>query len=98
MIEELDPTSERLQISEENIKLVLRTLKFFMEIAIKTNPCLFKSVVTGIQRISGETLYSGINNFKFNTMLSSSLNKHYGVTEGEMDFLIKQYLGDFENL
>ena len=57
---------------------------------LKTNPYLEKGVITGIFRISKESLFSGINNLKVYSMLNNQFGEYFGFTESEVDALLQK--------
>lgn len=59
--------------------------------ALKTNPYLEKGIITGILRISKESLFSDINNLKIYSMLNSKYGDFFGFTEQEVTDLITRY-------
>jgi hypothetical protein len=58
--------------------------------ALKNNPYLNRAVITGILRIAKESLFSGINNLKVYSILHSRYSEHFGFTEAEMDYVLRQ--------
>lgn len=58
--------------------------------ALKTNPYLHKAVITGILRISKESLFSGLNNLEVYSVLQNEYSQYFGFTEKEMDYIIKK--------
>ncbi len=58
--------------------------------ALKTNPYLFKAVLTGILRVSKESLFSGLNNIKVYSMLNPRYGNYFGFTEEETLSILKQ--------
>ena len=57
--------------------------------ALKTNPYLEKSVITGILRIAKESLFSGLNNVTVYTLLHSKYSEYFGFTEAEVDDILQ---------
>lgn len=57
--------------------------------ALKDNVYLYKAVVTGILRVSWESLFSGLNNLKVHTVLDKRYSRHFGFTEDEVTDLFK---------
>ncbi len=55
--------------------------------ALKTNPSLAHGVLTGVQRISKESIFSGLNNIKVNTPLNTSSDERFGFTRAEVSAL-----------
>ena len=60
----------------------------FFSAALKDNPFLFKSVLTGILRVSRESLFSGLNNLKSYSMLHPKYAAYFGFTETEVSSLL----------
>ncbi|AGY77747.1 AAA family ATPase [Clostridium autoethanogenum] len=59
--------------------------------ALKDNPYVEKSLITGILRVAKESIFSGLNNLKVYSILSLRFNDKFGFTEEEMKELIKYY-------
>lgn len=57
---------------------------------LKTNPYLERAVLTGILRISKESMFSGLNNVKMHSILSNKYTEHFGFTQAEVDILLKK--------
>ncbi len=58
---------------------------------LKDNPYLYKSVVTGILRVSRESLFSGVNNLELYTVLDERYSQYFGFTEAEMENLLRDF-------
>lgn len=56
--------------------------------ALKTNPYLERAVITGILRVSKESLFSGLNNLKVYSLLSAKYSPYFGLTEAEVADLL----------
>ena len=59
--------------------------------ALKTNDALEKGVMTGCLRISKESIFTGLNNFKAYSILYKSKNEYFGFTEKETLQLLEDY-------
>jgi hypothetical protein len=59
--------------------------------ALKDNPSLQLSVITGCLRISKESIFTGLNNLEVVSILSDSYSEHFGFTQGEMDTMLGYY-------
>jgi len=59
----------------------------FFGAALKGNPHLFKGVMTGILRISKESIFSDLNNLKVMTLLEPEYADCFGFTEAEVQAL-----------
>ncbi len=60
--------------------------------ALKTNPALAYGVLTGVQRISKESIFSGLNNIKVNTPLAPLSDERFGFTQEEV-YALASYAG-----
>lgn len=67
----------------------------FLSAALKGNPYLEFSVLTGILRVAKESIFSGLNNLAVSTILDKDFN-HFGLTEEEVEELLKYYELDYE--
>ncbi len=64
-------------------KLVSFTRNLFNN-TFKTNPYLERAIMTGVTRVSKESLFSDLNNLKVITMTSTSYSSCFGFTEQEV--------------
>ena len=62
----------------------------FLGSALKTNPALGFAVLTGITRISKESIFSGLNNLKVCSVLSNHYNDIFGFTQEEAATLLAE--------
>ena len=60
--------------------------------ALKTNPALAYGVLTGVQRISKEPIFSGLNNIEVNTPLAPLSDERFGFTQEEV-YALASYTG-----
>jgi len=58
--------------------------------ALKDNSSLAKAVLTGITRVSQESLFSGLNNIEVYSLLREEYGQYFGFTEAEVIRLIAQ--------
>ena len=59
--------------------------------ALKTNDALEKGIMTGCLRISKESIFTGLNNFKAYSILYKSKNEYFGFTKKEILQLLEDY-------
>jgi Predicted AAA-ATPase/PD-(D/E)XK nuclease superfamily len=52
--------------------------------ALKSNPYLHRAVLTGILRVSKESLFSGLNNLEVYSMFNAQYSEYFGFTEAEV--------------
>ena len=59
--------------------------------ALKTNDALEKGVLTGCLRIAKESNFTGLNNFKVNSIFDGDENQQFGFMQNEIDILLEKY-------
>lgn len=59
--------------------------------AFKTNPYLERAIMTGITRVSKESIFSDLNNLQVITTTSDKYAKCFGFTEGEVCAALDEY-------
>ncbi|MFO0761649.1 MAG: AAA family ATPase [Byssovorax sp.] len=71
-------------------KEILDLMRSFLGAGLKSNPHLFRAVVTGILRVAKENLFSGLNNLGVYTLLAPEFNTCFGFTETEVTDLLER--------
>lgn len=59
--------------------------------ALKTNDCLQFAVLTGCLRVSKESIFTGLNNFKVLSIADARFDEHFGFTDEEVRLLLADY-------
>ena len=59
--------------------------------ALKTNDFLYFAVLTGCLRVSKESIFTGLNNFKVLTITDQRFDENFGFTDDEVRALLKMY-------
>ena len=59
--------------------------------ALKTNDYLQFAVLTGCLRVSKESIFTGLNNFKVLSITDSRFDEHFGFTDAEVQTLLDDY-------
>ena len=59
--------------------------------ALKTNEFLQFAVLTGCLRVSKESIFTGLNNFKILSITDARFDEHFGFTEAEVPQLLTDY-------
>ncbi|MFQ9150136.1 MAG: AAA family ATPase, partial [Eubacteriales bacterium] len=59
--------------------------------ALKTNEYLQFAVLTGCLRISKESIFTGLNNFKVLSIMDTRFDEHFGFTDSEVMRLLEDY-------
>lgn len=66
-------------------------IRSLLESALKTNPYLEKCVITGCLRISKESIFTGLNNLKVDSVLHADYGDAFGFTEKEVEEMLSYY-------
>ncbi|MCL1790884.1 MAG: ATP-binding protein [Peptococcaceae bacterium] len=66
-------------------------MRLFLGEALKTNEALKFAVVTGCLRISRESIFTGLNNIRTNTITSKLHSEHFGFTDSEVRKMLDEY-------
>ena len=70
-------------------------MRNFMSMVFKDNTSVFRGVITGILRVSKESIFSGLNNIDVDTLLDRPMCTAFGFTQVDVDTLLDSYsLGD----
>ena len=59
--------------------------------ALKTNEALDFAVLTGCLRVSKESIFTGLNNFKILSITDTRFDEHFGFTDEEVEHLLAFY-------
>ncbi len=90
LIDEYDVPLDKAYANGYYDRMVAFLRGFFGE-AFKTNPDLYFAVVTGCLRISKESIFTGINNLKVDTITDTRYDEYFGFTEGDVRTLLADY-------
>lgn len=66
-------------------------IRNMFEYALKTNDSLKFAVLTGCMRISKESIFTGLNNFKILSITDTRFDEHFGFTDEEVERLLEFY-------
>ena len=66
-------------------------IRSLFESALKTNPYLERSIITGCLRISKESIFTGLNNLKVDSVLRTEYGDSFGFTESEVEAMLAYY-------
>ena len=69
----------------------IKFFKTFYGTTFKDNQYLEKTVITGVSRVAKESIFSGANNFDVYTILDNEFSSDFGITEQEMEKMIKDF-------
>ncbi|WP_270622409.1 AAA family ATPase [[Clostridium] innocuum] len=70
---------------------MMEFLRNVFNAALKTNDALEKGVLTGCLRIAKESIFTGLNNFKVNSIFDGDENQQFGFMQNEIDILLEKY-------
>lgn len=65
--------------------------KYIAEWCLKTNDSLYFAVLTGCLRVSKESIFTGLNNFKVLSITDHRFDEHFGFTDDEVCRLLTAY-------
>lgn len=81
-----DSQKERyLQIMDGQAKRSDYTAALSFEEGLESNPYLEFAVITGCLRITKESIFTGLNNLKINSILSANYDEYFGFLQTEID-------------
>lgn len=66
-------------------------MRTFMGKVFKDNTDIFRGVITGILRVSKESIFSGLNNIDVDTILDAPMCTSFGFTQEETDRMLDDY-------
>ena len=66
-------------------------IRNLFENVLKTNDHLFLAVLTGCLRVAKESIFTGLNNFKVNSLTSVTFDEFFGFTDCEIKKLLEYY-------
>ena len=90
LIDEYDVPLDKAHVNGYYDQMVAFLRGFFGE-AFKTNPDLCFAVVTGCLRISKESIFTGINNLKVDTITDKRYDEYFGFTEDDVQKMLDDY-------
>jgi len=91
LIDEYD-TPIQTGFMEGYYKDIVDFFKTFMGAVLKDNDTyIYKAVLTGILRVSKESIFSDLNNIKVYTLLDDEFNDIFGFTTNEVKSMLEEY-------
>ena len=70
---------------------MVNLIRSVFESALKTNPSLEFGILTGCLRISRESIFTGLNNLKVNSITTLDFSEYFGFTEKEIKKFAEVY-------
>lgn len=90
LIDEYDVPLDKAYQNDYYREMVVMIRSLFGE-ALKTNEFLQFAVLTGCLRVSKESIFTGLNNFKIFSITDSRFDEQFGFTEDEVEKMLKDY-------
>jgi len=90
LLDEYDTPMQEAYVNGYWQELVSITRSLF-NASFKTNPWLERAVMTGITRVSKESIFSDLNNLEVVTSTSDKYVDGFGFTEGEVSAALKEF-------
>ena len=66
-------------------------MRIFLSSAFKDNLSLYRGILTGITRVSKESIFSGLNNLKVDTIFDEDFSEYFGLTTSEVSDMLDFY-------
>ncbi|MBQ8401002.1 MAG: AAA family ATPase, partial [Clostridia bacterium] len=90
LIDEYDvPLDKAYHAGYYNEMIVL--IRGMLDQALKTNSSLHFAVLTGCLRISKESIFTGLNNVRVNTIADAAFDEYFGFTDDEVRTMLDYY-------
>ena len=90
LIDEYDVLLDKAYQNDYYREMVVMIRSLFGE-ALKTNEFLQFAVLTGCLRVSKESIFTGLNNFKIFSITDLRVDEQFGFTEDEVEKRLKDY-------
>ena len=90
LIDEYDVLLDKAYQNDYYREMVVMIRSLFGE-ALKTNEFLQFAVLTGCLRVSKESIFTGLNNFKIFSITDLRFDEQFGFTEDEVEKMLKDY-------
>lgn len=88
LIDEYDNAMNKAYKNPEDHEKIVDFMRTLLGSALKDNDSLRFAVVTGVMKISKESIFSGLNNLEVNDVLSDQYDEMYGFTQAEVEKLL----------
>lgn len=89
LIDEYDTPIQAAYLNDYYNQMV-EIMRGILGATLKDNQYLYKSVITGITRVSQESLFSGLNNVETYSVLREEYGQYFGFLEDEVKTLISE--------
>lgn len=90
LIDEYDVPIQQAHLNGYYVEFI-GFMRNFLSGALKDNDYIEKAIMTGILRVAKESIFSGLNNIKVYSLISSRYKDYFGFTENEVKELLEYY-------
>ncbi|WP_339043807.1 AAA family ATPase [Cardinium endosymbiont of Tipula unca] len=90
LVDEYDTPLNKAYGNKAYLKSMVQFMRNLFSASLKGNHALERGVLTGILRISKDSMLSGLNNLKTYTLLDQGYGDHFGFLEDEVSFFFKE--------
>ena len=91
LIDEYDTPLNKIYRNEEYLRTMVAFMRNLFSAALKDNNYLKRGVLTGILRVSKDSMLSGLNNLETYTLLDEEYSAHFGFSETEVSYLFQEH-------
>ncbi len=92
LIDEYDvPLQESWYAKERYYDKMIRFVRNLLSSALKTNFSIYKGILTGVTRVSKESIFSGLNNLYVNTVFDEKFSTSFGFTQEDVNEMFRFY-------
>ena len=92
LIDEYDVPLQNAWFADNNyFKEMAAFIKNLFSAALKTNSSLYKGILTGVTRVSKESIFSGLNNLLVDTIFNKDFSEYFGLTKKEVSDMLDFY-------
>ncbi|CAH2559697.1 AAA family ATPase [Cardinium endosymbiont of Oedothorax gibbosus] len=89
LIDEYDTPLNKAYGNERYLQAMVKFMRNLFSNSLKGNTTLERGVLTGILRVSKDSMLSGLNNLEVYTLLDEEYSSHFGFSEDEVSSLFK---------
>ncbi|TSJ80540.1 MAG: ATP-binding protein [Candidatus Cardinium sp.] len=89
LIDEYDTPLNKAYGNKAYLDAMVALMRNLFSAALKDNTALEKGILTGILRVSKDSMLSGLNNLETYTILDDAYSSHFGFREVEVESLFK---------
>ncbi len=89
LIDEYDTPLNKAYGNKEYLDTMVAFMRNLFSAALKDNDALARGVLTGILRVSKDSMLSGLNNLETYTLLDEEYSSHFGFSEDEVSSLFQ---------